>query len=487
MVKNTGITVLSLLAATTGLSGSIPAPGLSGSTPASPAVVSVNADNVITRLGEQAVGVNTPIWNPNLLDKPADDLIRAAGIQTLAFDGGGVSDLYHWRTGALSPDPQAAAHDAQGLDYEDLKPQFTFDQFAATARATGSKMLVHVNYGTGTAQEAAGWVRYANDVRHYGVTDWAIGEETYFNGALGPDFNTEPDAHADKSPQAYATNSLVFIKAMKAADPHIRVGLELAPPIPGTPMAAWDQTVLSIAGSAADFVDVHYYTAEQSDTALLASTQSAIPQAMATLRSLVASYNPKLAIEIGETNSYYAQAPQQISPTNALYLPESVLAMLENGASEVDWWSLYNKWGGSATTGYGDLGLLASGNASSDGKSQGPKADTKFDPYYGMQLLGALARPGARLVSASATADGNGSADIVAHAAVLPDAELGVLVANNDPDHAIGVNLRINGFHTGSTATVLTYSAATHKITVTHGPVPKVLPAYSLTLVLLRH
>ncbi|ACU75116.1 Alpha-L-arabinofuranosidase-like protein [Catenulispora acidiphila DSM 44928] len=483
MFKNAYGTMFSLLAATTTLSG---ATNLSSATPASATSASavhvdVSANDVITRLGDHAVGVNTPIWSANLLDRPADRLIRDAGIQRLAFDGGGVSDLYHWRTGRLSPDPQAAAHDAQGLDYEDLKPQFSFDQFAATARATDSSMLVHVNYGTGTPQEAADWVRYANKTRHYGVTDWAIGEETYFNGALGASMNTEPDGHADKSAQAYATNSLAFIKAMKAADPSIRVGLELAAPIPGTPMLDWDKTVLSVAGSAADFVDVHYYTGAQTDAALLASPQTSIPRGMASLRSLVASYNPKLKIDIGETNSYYQQAPQQISPTNALYLPESVLAMLENGAGEVDWWSLYNKWGGSAESGYGDLGLLASGNVSGDGASQGPKADTKFDPYYGMQLLGALARPGARLVTATA------GGSVVAHAALLPDSGLGVLLANNDPDHAAPIDTRINGFHAGSKATILTYSAATHRVTETHGSIPKTLPAYSLTLVLLRH
>ncbi|MBS2550057.1 hypothetical protein KGQ19_24635 [Catenulispora sp. NL8] len=479
MLKSTYAAALSsMLVGTTGLFGGSPSPAPA---PAPAVPVTVNADHVITRLNDGAVGVNTAIWNPGLLDRPADRLIRDAGIQTLAFDGGGVSDLYHWRTGQLSPDPQAAVHDAQGLDYEDLKPQFSFDQFAATARATDSKMLVHVNYGTGTPQEAADWVRYANKVRHYGVQEWAIGEETYFNGALGAGLNTEPDGHADKSAQAYATNSLAFIKAMKAADPGIRVGLELAAPIPGTPMLDWDKTVLQVAGSAADFVDVHYYTGAQTDAALLASPQNAIPKGMSNLSSLVASYNPKLKVDIGETNSFYQQAPQQISPTNALYLPEAVLAMLENGASEVDWWALYNKWGGNAEGGYGDLGLLASGNVSGDGKSQGPKADTKFDPYYGMQLLGALARPGAKLVTATA-----GGA-VVAHAALLPGSELDVLLANNDPDHAASVDLHVAGFHAGSEATILTYSAATHGITVTHGTVPKTLPAYSLTLVLLRH
>jgi hypothetical protein len=114
----------------------------------------------------------------------------------------------------------------------------------ATARATGSQTFVHVNYGTGTPAEAAAWVRYARQKDDH-VARWAVGEEVWGNGGIdGIDF--EPDAHADKSPQAYAKNALKFIAAMKKADPSVQVGVELLG-VPGgvyqqAPWPSWCRT-----------------------------------------------------------------------------------------------------------------------------------------------------------------------------------------------------------------------------------------------------
>ena len=75
------------------------------------------------------------------------------------------------------------------------------------------------NYGTGTAQEAADWVRYANKTQHYGVKYWEIGNENYGNGHYGSAW--EADDHTDKSPSEYAANVIAYSRAMKAVDPDI--------------------------------------------------------------------------------------------------------------------------------------------------------------------------------------------------------------------------------------------------------------------------
>ena len=82
--------------------------------------------------------------------------------------------------------------------------------------------MIIANYGTGTAEEAAGWVRYANVEKDYDVTYWTIGNENYGNGHYGADW--EADDHADKSPKEYAATVIAYAEAMKAVDPTIKVG-----------------------------------------------------------------------------------------------------------------------------------------------------------------------------------------------------------------------------------------------------------------------
>ena len=47
-------------------------------------------------------------------------------------------------------------------------------------------VAVTVNYGSNRAcsggadpSEAAGWVQYANDTKHYGITWWTVGDEQF--------------------------------------------------------------------------------------------------------------------------------------------------------------------------------------------------------------------------------------------------------------------------------------------------------------------
>jgi alpha-N-arabinofuranosidase len=444
--------------------------------------VTVRAGDTIAVVGAGAVGVNTPLWNPRLLDPQVPDLVRRAGIGMLEFNGGGVSDLYHWRDGSLSPDPDAADHP---YDYGSLRPQFSFDQFERLARQVGAGTLVHVNYGTGTPAEAAGWVRYANKVRHLGVRDWVVGEEVWGNGGI-EGVNFEPDAHADRSPAAYGRNALRYIAAMKAVDPTVRVGVEVT----GFPFPAfqdWDETVLSIVGRAVDFVDFHYYPLwlpDPSDEALLRVPRQAQAN-VGALRQLVdryAGHAHRVDLVAGETNSAVTQAPQQVSIVNALYLADNVVSLLESGTRTVAWWALHN--GGFADSG-GDLGLLSTGECNDAGTVCAPPADTPFPPYHAMRLVGALARPGGRLVAVS-----TGDPLVVGHAVREPDGSLMVLLLNDDPVGERRVRLDLRGYVAAAGDTVLRYGPGSDRVEITRGTGPagrdRVLPPYSLTGIVLR-
>ena len=450
-------------------------------TAATASSVTVHAGTVLATIRPGAIGANEPVWNPRLVEPAVPGLIRQAGIGMLSFNGGPIADMYHWKDGTLSPDPDAANHP---YDYfTNLPPQFTFDQFATVAQQANASMFVHVNYGTGTAQEAADWVRYANKVKHLGVKYWTVGEEVWGNGGI-PGINFQPDGHADKSPQAYGRNFLEFVAAMKAVDPSVKVGVQLAG-IPGGPLHDWDVAVLSTVGHAPDFVDFHQYPFGQidhSDAALLAVPRQ-IPAKLTALRTLVNQYaGPQVEIVAGETNSAALQAPQQITTFNALYLADDMLSLLENGSTSVDWWALHN--GGFGAT-HGDLGLLSTGDCDETNTICAPPTDTPYPPYYGMQLTGAIARPGGKLLSTA-----SGDSLVVAHAVCEPDGSLAVLLINDDPANAKQVSLDLPGYPAGDGATVLSYAQGSTGVSVTHesGPVNAVrtLAPYSLTELILH-
>lgn len=434
--------------------------------------VSVRPGTALASVRVGAVGADEPMWSPVFTDPAVPGLIRQANIQTLEFNGGGVSDLFHFKTGEAGPDPDPAGHP----DYASLPPQFGFDQFERTAHATGAKTLVHVNYGTGTPAEAAAWVRYAKQKNDH-VTGWAVGEETWGNGGI-PGINFEPDAHADKSPQAYATNALKFIAAMKKADPSARVGVELFG-VQGAPAQPWDETVMSIVGKKADFVDVHAYPFgldDTSDAGILAFPRTNAAK-LAAVRQLVDKYaSPRTDIVVGETNSAAQPTAQQIGQVNALYLADDVLSLLDGGAANVDWWALHN--GGFGVFGGGDLGLLSTGSddCNADNTSCAPPAQTPFRPYWAMQLVGGMTRRGGSMVPVTSS-----NPLVIGHAVRGSGGTLSLLVQNDDPAHAAPARFAVPGYHAVSAVRYVATDTKPHPVAV-----GAALPAYSLTLIEFR-
>lgn len=445
-------------------------------TAAATATVTVHADQPIATLARNAIGANTPLWNPNLVHPAVPDLIRQAGLRRLVFNGGGVSDLYHWADGSVSPDPDPADHP---VDYSQLAPKISIDQFASVARSVDADMLVHVNYGTGTPTEAAEWVRYANRIKHYGVRDWEIGEEVYLNGYF-QGLSVEPDAHADKSPQAYAAGVVAYARAMKAVDPTIRIGVGLFVTGPGPSVYRdWNTTVLQNAGHVIDFVDLHWYPSSfaGSDRAGLIGSADSIPVILSDARAMIDQYaGPRVAMLIGETNSSTEGGPDQVAPFNAVLLAEHLLALLANGAESVDVWALHN-W----STRAGDLGLLASG--CSDTGCTTPD-DTPYPPYFGVQFAAQAGGQGGALLSAAST-----DSSVFVYASRRADGSIAVLVGNTDPKHARRVTLDVSGQQADRRVKVQSFGPGDDGVRVTDENQmdgTRTLAPYSLTILTTR-
>src|SRR2546423_4346962 len=170
------------------------------------AEVLVNVDtNVVKRtVDARLFGLNAAVWDSQFDSATTISLLSANGTRLLRFPGGSLSDEYHWRTNTTLNNTWTWAT--------------SFDAFATVALAINAQTVITANYGTGTPQEAADWVQYANVTKRDGFTYWEIGNECY--GSWETDTRQR---HHD--PYTYAIAARDNIALMKAVDPGVKVGV----------------------------------------------------------------------------------------------------------------------------------------------------------------------------------------------------------------------------------------------------------------------
>ncbi|WP_250034167.1 cellulose binding domain-containing protein [Paractinoplanes maris] len=432
----------------------------------------------LATVGDVALGVNHAIWDAELGKPAVSDLLRDAGVQMVRYPGGSYADIYHWRD-----------HTAPG-GY--VAPGTDFDTFMAGAERTGAEPMIIANYGTGTAQEAADWVRYANVTKGYGAKYWTIGNENYGNGHYGSAW--EADEHADKSPKEYAATVVAYARAMKAVDPTIKIGAVLTMPgnwpdgiVGAGDEGSWNQEVLTRAGAVIDFADVHWYPGGSTPAETLTKTTH-IGEATQLLRQQIDQYagGPagRIGISMTETNVDVGRNTQP----GALFLADAYSGLLAQGVFTVHWWNVHNGIGDVSTvegqTDYDDFGLLSSGNCTADGSVCQPPLNTPFAPYHALSLMGDFARTGDQFVGA-----GTDDALVSAHAVRRGDGDVAVLLINKDPANARTVKLNYQGFTPASgTPAVATFANGDDAVsTGTDGTAgAQTLAPYSIKLVTLH-
>jgi hypothetical protein len=458
------------------LSAALLAAGGTAVKAATPAVnVTINADEGLGTVPATAYGLNQAVWDAQMNTSASVNMLSQAGVEMMRYPGGSYGDIYNWQTNTAP-----GGYVAPGTD---------FDSFMSTVKAVGAQAILIANYGSGTPQEAADWVRYANITKGYHDEYWEIGNEQYGDGYYGTDWETNDNT--DKSPTAYAENLIQYASAMKAVDPTIKIGAVLTLPgnWPDSVVASgdamdWNQTVLSIAGSAIDFVIVHYYPSPNSAASAL-QTPEQLPGEMAQLRQEIDQYaganGPNIGVAMTETDSNYDMDTQP----GALYAADTYFTALENGAFTVDWWDTRNGEGTVSTapdgaTDYGDEGIFSSGNCNSANVCE-PPLNTPFPTYYAISMLSKVALPGDTLVRAASD-----SPLVAVHAARNANGDLSVELINKDPSNAYTVNLNYAGWQPSSaTPTVYTYGDEASSITqVQQGTSgTQVIPPYSIVTV----
>ncbi len=173
---------------------------------------------------------------------------------------GDVTDWHDARPGVKTPycNYNRAAQDQSA----------TFDNFMKYfAIPNNLSPEINVNYATGQPMTpwisttckvggdptaATSWVDYSNNVHHYDVKWWEVGNEIWGSrgdGALQPAPNG--------TPVAYVTYEPAFYRDMKSVDPSIHVGIPVENYSTATRKENWDPIVM--AGALYDYVIFHYY------------------------------------------------------------------------------------------------------------------------------------------------------------------------------------------------------------------------------------
>jgi len=473
--------------------GSAPAYATGGT--ATNAQVTVNLHQVLSTLSPLAVGTNAAVWDGHLQDAQVPGMLQDAGVKVLRYPGGSTADNFHWQTNTLDDGSNAG--------------QDSFDAFMKVVHKVGATPIITVNYGSGTPEEAAAWVKYANITKHYNIQYWDIGNELYGNGTYGALWET--DKHA-LGPETYAKTSLQFISAMRAVDPWIKIGLVLTAPgnwpdgqTSDSSPQPWNDTVLPLTCSSIDFASVHWYAqgpTGESDAGLLAAPANGsstsvsftpgIPSMVSTLNSKVSQYCGKHAravkTMITETNSVsYNPGKQTTNLVNALFLAENYMTWLANGVMNVDWWDVHNSavtWGNVdpglyGSNNYGDYGLFSVGDPGE------PAAETPFPTYYGLQIVSKIVSPNGQVVAASSD-----QSLVHTFAVRQRNGSIAILLINTDP--SVSYKVKLSGLNCSSfgQANVYFYGQNSTAVSVAHkhgrDVSSQVIPPYSLTAIVLR-
>jgi hypothetical protein len=418
--------------------------------------VRVDAGHIVRTVDARLFGINVVMWDADFDTPGTLSALRELEVQALRWPGGSPSDDYHWAFNRNGTNP--------------WKWATPFSNFIQVATNLHAQVFITVNYGSGTPEEAAAWVRCANITNHCGFQYWEIGNENY--GNWEHDQNWPPHDAV-----TYARRAKEYFRQMKAADPSIKIGAVVAmnwKERAGVVLDALKQmqigtfitegyqgwtpkllATLKQLGVMPDFMICHRYPVSlsgwENDASLLQSTAQWTADAAAVRRQLKTYFgaaNTNVEILCTENNSIGERTGKQTtSLVNALYLADSFGQIAQTEFNSFLWWNLRNGQDHNANNSpklygwrhYGDHGIMC-GN------------DTRYPTFYTFKMLKYFARAGDRIVRA--TSDNN---LLSAYAARRSDGTMSLLVINKSPGATLKAALSIAGFQPETGATIYSY------------------------------
>ncbi len=397
-------------------------------------------DSCVTpKINDGIFGINAALWDGDLLKPATVAYVKAVRHKVLRYPGGLRADEDHWQDVLAKKDYLVDV-----------------DEFLDFCKQAGCEPMFTVNFGTGTPQEAAAWVKHVNVEKKTNARYWEIGNELY--GDWHPNHCTAED---------YGKRAAEFIKAMKQADPSILVTVVWV--LDGE----WNKKVFDYTKDLADGVNVHHYaqhTGEENDPGLLSAPQG-IGGILGQVRKQTVQYGTpgkQYQVWLTEWNSVdFKPGPQSVSIVNGLFASDYLGQLAKANIEQASYWDIHNDM----TTEGGDYGYLS--------RTGAPDGDNVPRPsYWAFKMTSENVR--GKMVECS-TNDANVSGYLTVHS----DGSKHLLIINKYPATAAAVAIKIPGF--SGKGTIAQISKSTGKsgydakpMDVTKGIVIK-LPPYSIT------
>ena len=200
---------------------------------------------------------NSPLSDERGYRRDVLEAARNLRIPILRWPGGNFVSGYHWTDGIGLREERPRKIELAWFTEESNR--FGTDEFIEYCRLMNAEPYICVNMGTGTIDEAQGWVEYCNGTgdtywanlrrengheEPYNVRYWGLGNEMYGEWQIGA-----------LEAEDYVKKAREFAKVMKWTDPSIElVGCGLSG------LTDWDRLVVEKLAPFVDYHSVHIYT-----------------------------------------------------------------------------------------------------------------------------------------------------------------------------------------------------------------------------------
>jgi alpha-L-arabinofuranosidase len=474
--------------------------------------IGVDAGQKLRAADARWFGLNTAIWDGYFDTTYTSNALKELGTQILRCPGGSLSDQYNWTLNTTVTNTWTWST--------------SFGNFVHVATNAGVQAIITVNYGTGTSNEAAAWVAYANAATTdshglgtdqyganwlnsgywaslraaapqgnndpkdflrlsrtapFGFKYWEVGNENY--GTWEYDSNTYPN-----DPYTYGVRAAGYIALMKQVDPTIKIGVPVVTgedsndndyyshpaynPRTGTYHNGWTPVVLATLkslGAMPDFLAYHVYPeyGTDSDAGLLQASGNWAGDA-ADLRQQISDYigttGTNTELFCTENNADADNGGKQsTSIVNGLYLADSLAQLMKTEFNSFIWWDLRN----AQNTFGADFDSSLYGWRTYGDLGIIGNANTRYPTFFTFKLMQYFARPGDSVLSATSDLS-----QLTAYAARKADGALALLVINKDSSSTLNAQITLTNFAPWSTATARSFGIAQDEATRTNSVTP---------------
>lgn len=289
------------------------------------------------------------LLEPDTLDFDSEALALMQGLAptVIRYPGGAYADTFLWLNSVSEP--------RQAIDGQ--LPSFGLGEFLVLCAILNAEPLYTVNVVTDTPENAALLVTVMTDLEPElrRIKYWEIGNEPYLE---------HEDAELNLSPEEFASRANAFIRAMRAVDPTIIIGIPLQNDDhgsqPATPYRGFNRIVLDNLTEPIDFVAIHsayrpiVFDPTVSESAIFRALMAgprSVAEEMDETRAILTEYGlGDIPLAMTEYNTLFSIGVEPLdsyitSLGSALYIADVLRVFAErDDLLMANFWSLIGNW-----------------------------------------------------------------------------------------------------------------------------------------------